>query len=136
MTLGIGKVWAFNSPGPTKEIRNELINKIPGISKPPCRGLVQVRSAYDVIAKWQYAEGKIIDVTTVAGNHSLASLQKGIEAAVNGHPLVPPPPAKRTIASTFNDLSKHLAVSKTVGTLIDKLHGGRGGHKPPDCGCC
>jgi len=135
-TLGTNKVWAFNSPGPTKQIRNELISKIPGLSKPLCcKGLVQIRSSYDVIARWQYEEGKIIDIKTTGGNHGLGSLQEGIEAIISGKPLPVAPPQKPTLSSIFNEISKRLAESKKIINIIDKLHGGQRGKKPPGCGC-
>ena len=133
MTLGVHKMWVFNSPGPTKAIRDELSSKIPGISKPPCRGLVQVRSSYDVIARWQYQEGRIVEVETAGGNHSLGNLQKAIETAVTGQPQQHTP-TKGSIATVFNELSKRLTQSGKVSNILDKLFG-RGGHQPPDCDC-
>lgn len=134
MTLGVHKTFVFNSPGPTRQIRDQLSTKIPGLSKPPCKGLVQIRSAYDVIARWQYPEGKIIDVATTGGNHSLGNLKQGIEAAINGQQLPPGPGVKKNLSSIFNEISKRLAQSGTAGNLLNKIFG-RDAPRPPDCAC-
>jgi hypothetical protein len=134
MALGVDKIWTFSSPGPTKGIRDQLTRKIPGLSKPPCKGLVQIRSAYDVIARWQYPEGKIIDVETSGGNHSLGILKEGIEAAVSGRQLPPGPGVRGELASIFNELSKRLALSGTAEKLINKIFG-KNKPRPPDCKC-
>jgi hypothetical protein len=133
ITLGVHKMWAFNSPGPTREIRNTLSKNIPGISKTPCQGLVQIRSNYDVIARWQYPEGKIIEVETNGGNHSLANLRAGIEAAINGQKLEAVP-IRRSIASFFNEVSKRLSQSAAGNRLLHKIFS-RGRPRPPDCDC-
>jgi hypothetical protein len=135
MALGTERIWAFNSPGPTREVRNELSNKIPGISKPPCKGLVQVRSTHDLISRWQYAEGKVIDIKTPGFHHKLLNLQVGIEAILSGQPLKPDLPGKKTLSSVFNALSSRLAMSGTVSKIINKLFGSQSAHKPLDCGC-
>lgn len=136
MELGIGRMWAFNAPGPTRDLRDELSHKIPGISKTPCNSLVQIRSTHDVISRWQYAEGRIIEVTTPGTTHSLGNLQKGVEAVVTGQPLPPEPFVKKTLSTIFNDISKRLSESPVADIIIDTLFRGKdGSRRPKDCVC-
>jgi len=136
MELGTARIWAFNSPGPTRDLRDVLSHKIPGVSKPPCDSLVQVRSDHDAISRWQYPEGKIISVATNGVSHGLENLKQGVDAVVTGHALPHETIAKKTLSTIFNDVAKELSQSPVAAAIIDRLFGGKGHPpRPADCRC-
>ena len=124
-TLNARKIWTFNSPGPTEEIRDYVEHLIPGISSPPGKRLVQMRSVYDLISRWGYNEGIILEVKTVGGPHSLVSLRQGINDAINGQALPPSTPEKGplSLSSIFNAFSKKMSQSKVVNKIINIIVG-------------
>ncbi len=132
-TLNVKKIWAFNSPGPTKKIKDCVENLIPGVSSPPGNRLIQVRSSSDLVSRWGYDEGIIFAIKTVGSPHSLVGLRQGIDAAISGQSL---PPEKKqrlslSLSSIYNSLSKRMTQSRFVNKLIDRLVGQTKGTAPP-----
>ena len=135
-TLGAKKIWAFNSPGPTKKVKDCVESLIPGVSSAPGDRLIQVRSVSDLISRWGYNEGIIFQIKTTGGPHSLTNLREGIDAALNGQ--APPQPEKTkdrhlSLSSIYNALSKRMSRSHVVNRLINHLVGQSSG--APQAGC-
>lgn len=83
MTLGANIVWAFNSPGPSPATRAEIIRRAGGNHLPHDK-LIQIRSVDDIVGKWGYDEGIILEVVTKGDHHAAANLRAGIVAVLEG----------------------------------------------------
>lgn len=118
--LGAGKIWTFNSPGPTEKIEDKLDKQIPGISKPPRNNLVQVRSTKDLVSEWQYDQGIIISVKTGGNDHSLDSLKQGIVDDIKHQPIKPVKDSN-ALTHVFNNVAGFLAQSRLVRKIFGVL---------------
>ncbi|MBU6474939.1 MAG: hypothetical protein KGL10_06465 [Alphaproteobacteria bacterium] len=121
-TLGARHIWTFNAPGPSRRIAQRLEREIPGVSKPPGDGLVQVRTASDLVSVWGYDQGITISLDMRGRPHNLDNLAAAIEQTVEGKTLTPVrTPPKDSLSAVFDAVSGGIARSKTAGRLVKKI---------------
>lgn len=117
---GVKGIWAFNSPGPTSKIRDAFAAASPRKDKPPA--MMHVRSRYDIISKWGYDHGTLIDLDTDGYHHGVTDLRKKlVDILENKAPAAPAGKKKRSLSSIFNDLSRRATASRKVQKMIIKL---------------
>lgn len=116
-TMGAKKVWAFNSPGPTKAMREKLAQNMP--SKLPQDSVVHIRSQNDVISQWGYEEGIAITIDTTYNHHALKTLQIEISKMLRQKTeLVQQVENGLTLNAVFNGLSRRVCKSPAVKKFI------------------
>lgn len=127
--LGAHRVLTLNSPGPSAKTKEELVKQAGGDHLPPNR-LFQIRAVDDIVSKWGYVEGIVLEVDTKDDFHSLAQLRKGVEDVMKG--IEPKGPAKKphplSLTGLFNNFSQKVTRS---GRVREKIHQIFGNDQPP-----
>ena len=128
ITLGAKHIWTFNAPGPPDRIEQQLEHQIPGISAPAGNGLVQIRSADDLVSAWGYKnDGITISVNTAGSPHGLANLNQAITETIKNEPITPvaaAPHKRRFLSAIFGAVTKvteKLALSKDTNSDIARM---------------
>ncbi len=133
-TLGAKHIWTFNAPGPSRKIARRLEEKIPGISQSPGDGLVQIRTANDIVSVWGYNQGLTISLDMRGRPHSLNNLAAAIRDTVEKKPLKPVAlPPKGSLTAIFDAISGKIARSALAEDVIRKIfrNGASQTQKPP-----
>ena len=134
-TLGAKHIWTFNAPGPSRKIARRLEKEIPGISAPPGKGLVQIRTANDITSIWGYKEGITISLAMQGRPHNLRNLAAAIKDTINGKPLRPVAlPPKDSLAAIFDAVASRIARARLAARIVKDIVGGKLEKSPPPRG--
>lgn len=123
IVLGANRVVGFNAPGPTAKMRENLVKEAHGDHMPPGR-LIQIRSTADVVSKWGFEEGIILEVVTKGDHHSLAQLRQSVEDLMKGAPSPEPDKGKLlSLRRLYNAFSQRVTHSGHIRKAIHQIFG-------------
>lgn len=127
--LDVKKVFAFSSPGPSKEIRAQLEKIAPNAL--PNDKVIHIRSKNDIIGLWGSQERNTLELDTKKHHHAVKNIRKHL-AILSGE--VPDPALVHRRAGflerVFNAVSKPLADGLRLFRALKKL-GQYTGNQPP-----
>lgn len=128
--LGANRVVGFNCPGPTAWKKEEL-SKLAGGDHMPAERFIHIRSTDDVVSRWGYQEGYILEVKTTGDHHGLIQLRAGMVELLKGS-LNPAAPAVETkpfsLRGIYNTFSQKIT---RTPKLRDVIHHIFGNGRPP-----
>jgi hypothetical protein len=123
MVLGANRVVGFNAPGPTAKMKEALAKEAHGDHTPPGR-LVQIRAEEDVVGKWGFEEGIILEVKTKGDHHTLSTMRQSLEDMIKGSPSPEPEkPKPWSLRAIYNTFSHRVTHSGTIREKIRQIFG-------------
>jgi len=119
--LDVKKVWAFSSPGPSKETRAYL-DRIAPYALPKKDKVIHIRSRNDIIGLWGTQESITLELDTKKQHHAVKNIRKHL-ALLSGE--IPDPALVKRKAGLlerlFNVISKPLADGLRLYRSLKKL---------------
>lgn len=118
--LDVKKVWAFSSPGPSKEARAYLEKLAPNAL--PNDKVIHIRSRNDIVGLWGSQESITLEIDTKKHHHAIKNIRKHL-AILSGEE---PDPALVTrkagfLERVFNTVSKPLSEGLRLFRAIKNL---------------
>lgn len=119
--IDVKKVWAFASPGPSKETRDYLEKIAP--SALPNDKIIHIRSRHDIIGLLGTEENIVLELNTSERHHAINKIQNHLSQLLGGPNAAQVPAHARTrlLERVFNAVSKPLASGVHLYNSIKKL---------------
>lgn len=124
--IGVKSIWAFNSPGPTSDMRQAFAGA--ATRKVDPQNMVHVRSRYDIISRWGYDHGTVIELDTIGYHHGVSDLRGLLQSGVavqNMKQSSLVATGKKSLRVLFNEaannFSRYASLSRRIEKLIRKL---------------